>query len=231
MEKPAFEILRKYTLIQPQALKAMWNGPGRYYHNWDHARLLLGLAAEMKSYIEQDCNFDHLVIAILFHDAIYVPGSQLNELMSAELFKGCVRPEVGWTLAGPIYNAIMDTAYGFGGGIPAHRTGPAASPLSYWLQQLDLYQLIHGVELDLRQDQLINFVKVWAEFEDVLNPSKDWAKVPEAKLAFETGQNAFLTTLADKFKFPYEPITWKEVGWDEAENGPRKDPLDLQDIL
>lgn len=224
MEKPAFEVLQKYTLIQPKALKALWNGPGRFYHNWDHARFLMGLAAEMKPYIQEDCDFDHLILAILFHDAIYVPGSKLNERMSAELFKGCLKPDIDFhDWAYTVNNAILDTAYG---DYNVRAMPREATPLSFWLQQLDLYQLIHAVEHDLRTDQLTNFVHVWCEFEDVINPSGDWAKLPYSKTVFETGQNTFLKALAEKFNFPYVPITWSEIEQESL----RKDIIDLTDI-
>lgn len=224
LEKPAFEVLQKYTLIQPQALKALWNGPGRFYHNWDHARFLMGLAAEMKPYIQADCDFDHLILAILFHDAIYVPGSKLNELMSAEIFKGCVKPEVDALTFHKIYCAIIGTDYG--SNLHVYDEMRNEEPIAWWLQQLDLYQLIHAREFDLRDDALINFIKVWCEFEHVLNPSRDWAKIPEAKRTFENGQNVFLTALAAKFNFYYEPITWSEIERSELQ----RDVVDLADL-
>ncbi len=46
------------------------------------------------------------------------------------------------------------------------------------------------------------FVAAVFEFEEICQ---------HEKLIFERGQNEFLVKLAEKFKFAYEPITWKEV--------------------
>jgi hypothetical protein len=222
-EALAFEILKKYTVIEPRALKHMWNGPGRTYHDWQHARFLMSLAAEMKDYIQQDCNFDHVILAILFHDVIYVPGSCNNEEMSADIFSGVLNPDLADAdeLYRHVRTAIKYTNYGVYG--PVNRE---IHPLIWWLQQLDLYQLIQGEALDLREDLLLNFIKVYHEFENRLL----WngiAKDEDKKTTFEKNQNDFLARVARNFGFTYRPITWAEI---QAATY-RKDPIDLDEVI
>jgi len=190
----------------------------------------MSLAVQMRDNIEQDgVIFDHLILAILFHDAIYVPGSGLNELMSAELLKGCAKPETWGILLQPVYEAIMDTAYGSTLCQPIKEGHRRFKPLSYWLQQLDLYQLIQGEAQDLRDDQMINFIKVYHEFEHVLL----WSGLDQdsqKKQAFEEKQNQFLTALAQKFGFPYTPLTWDEIYQRNADEPLRNEPIDIDDI-
>lgn len=202
----------------------MWNGPGRTYHDWGHARYLMSLAAEMKDHIVADgLNFDHVILAILFHDVIYVPGSRNNENMSADIFCGVLNPDVDD--ADEIYRhvrtAIKYTDYSVYG--PASRDN---HPLIWWLQQLDLYQMIQAEALDLREDQLINFIKVYHEFENRLL----WnglAKDEDKKAAFEQGQNQFLARVAQTFNFPYKPITWAEI----YDSTIRKDTIGLDEVI
>lgn len=223
-EQLAFEILKQYTVIEPRALKHMWNGPGRTYHDWSHARYLMSLATEMKDQIQADgVNFDWLIIAILFHDVVYVPGSRNNEEMSADIFCGCLNPD--HPDADEIYRhvrtAIKHTDYSVYG--PANRPN---QPLIYWLQQLDLYQLIQGQAQDLREDQMINFIKVYHEFENRLL----WnglAKDEDKKATFEKGQNQFLSRVAQVFNFPYQPITWDEI----YQSTIRKDTIGLDEVI
>lgn len=193
-----------------------WNGTGRiYYHGWDHAQYMMGLAAEMKPFIDEDGEgiFEAVIVAILFHDAIYIPGSKKNEEMSAHLFEGSLRHNIDWALDRDVKQAILDTDYG------AHNSSPAFRriyPVSFWLQQLDLYPLIHCKELGLRKAQIANFLLVYEEFKpfihDVGKIEAGEIKLNEdyAKEIFEKKQNEFLLQLSNRFGFDYEPVTWKD---------------------
>lgn len=57
-----------------------YDSPGRFYHSWSHIVTCLAQFAELK--------FDSprpVLLALLYHDAVYVPGSKDNEAKSAEL--------------------------------------------------------------------------------------------------------------------------------------------------
>jgi predicted metal-dependent HD superfamily phosphohydrolase len=57
-----------------------YDSPWRFYHAWSHIAACLARFAEQK--------FDNpraVLLALLFHDAVYVPGSKDNETRSAEL--------------------------------------------------------------------------------------------------------------------------------------------------
>jgi len=189
------EILRQYTLLNIKQLKQFWNGYGRAYHNWEHAQYMLFLALEYKDQIEKTTNFDSLVLSILFHDIIYVPGSRHNEHVSAEMFRACLKPEIDYGYTGVVYSAIKRTQYLALIGEPVKID---QDPLTWWLQMLDLYPLI----VNDRGTCLLNFVLVWDEFKHLCNGDS---------AMFEDRQNQFLSKLATEFGFEYEPITWEEV--------------------
>ena len=65
----AFEIARRAN-----------DSPGRFYHTWNH------IAACLAQFAEQRFDSPRMVfLALLYHDAVYVPGSKDNEARSAEL--------------------------------------------------------------------------------------------------------------------------------------------------
>jgi len=67
----------------PGALEAAmraYRSPGRFYHTWDH---ILDCLEDFKA-----LSFEHpraVFLAILFHDAVYIPGHHDNEAKSAQL--------------------------------------------------------------------------------------------------------------------------------------------------
>jgi predicted metal-dependent HD superfamily phosphohydrolase len=63
-----------------ETAREAYNTPGRFYHTWQHIEACLAEFAVQ--------SFDHpraVLLALLFHDAIYVPGRKDNEAKSAEL--------------------------------------------------------------------------------------------------------------------------------------------------
>jgi predicted metal-dependent HD superfamily phosphohydrolase len=61
-------------------VRRAYDSPGRHYHAWSHIEACLG---EFRT-----TRFDHprvVLLALLFHDAVYVPGRSDNEARSAEL--------------------------------------------------------------------------------------------------------------------------------------------------
>jgi len=161
---------------------------------------MLALAAELRPSIEQSSvHFEDLVLAIVDHDIIYVPGSQQSEWVSAAFYDATIRPTIDNANDGAIRSAILQTKY-LSELTKVNRLSSHsyAERLSFWLQQLDLYTLIRGT----RNEQLVDFVKVFYEFENICQGDKQ---------TFEHGQNDFLKRLAEKFGFNYDPITWKEI--------------------
>lgn len=62
------------------AARRAYRSPGRVYHTWNH---ILACLVEFKA-----LNFERpraVFLAILFHDAIYIPGHKDNEAQSAQL--------------------------------------------------------------------------------------------------------------------------------------------------
>ncbi len=63
-----------------------YDSPWRFYHTWSHIAACLAQFAEQK--------FDNprtVLLALLFHDAVYVPGDKDNETRSAELAERMLR--------------------------------------------------------------------------------------------------------------------------------------------
>jgi predicted metal-dependent HD superfamily phosphohydrolase len=63
-----------------------YDSPWRFYHTWSHIAACLAQFAEQK--------FDNpraVLLALLFHDAVYVPGDKDNEIRSAELAERMLR--------------------------------------------------------------------------------------------------------------------------------------------
>ena len=63
-----------------------YDTPWRFYHAWSH------IAACLRQFAQQ--KFDHpraVLLALLFHDAVYVPGDKDNEVRSAELAERMLR--------------------------------------------------------------------------------------------------------------------------------------------
>ncbi|MGU3494967.1 hypothetical protein ACLBXM_13070 [Xanthobacteraceae bacterium A53D] len=73
--------------ILTQAMQA-YAAPGRHYHAWPHVSAMLADLATLPP--GTAAAFDDVVVAIVFHDAVYDPARQDNEAMSAELFQRAV---------------------------------------------------------------------------------------------------------------------------------------------
>lgn len=65
-------------------LKARYAEPQRSYHVWRHIEALLRWAGEREAMLT---DVDAVVLAILFHDAVYDPMRSDNEAMSARLLE------------------------------------------------------------------------------------------------------------------------------------------------
>lgn len=107
------KLLKDRMLVDLRFIMYQYDCGTRFYHTWDHVCNLLAKLNELTDSRTQD-ETDDITLAILFHDIIYVPGSKLNEIMSADLFSGCVKdPKREGMLErnSAIHNAIVRTDY------------------------------------------------------------------------------------------------------------------------
>ncbi|PTX14544.1 putative metal-dependent HD superfamily phosphohydrolase [Pontibacter mucosus] len=74
-----------------QELEQLYNSPGRHYHTLQHLRHLFQLTFEQLASIAQPRAFQ---FAIFYHDAVYDPTRQDNEVQSAALARTRL-PELG----------------------------------------------------------------------------------------------------------------------------------------
>jgi predicted metal-dependent HD superfamily phosphohydrolase len=67
---------------------AAYESPGRHYHTWQH---VLSCIERLRSV--QVANGRAVFLALVFHDAVYVPGRADNERLSAELARSVLSEE------------------------------------------------------------------------------------------------------------------------------------------
>jgi predicted metal-dependent HD superfamily phosphohydrolase len=78
-------VLKKYYSDKKiNEILKRWTEPHRYWHNTDHLKYLLFKIDKLNSINEME--YDILVISAFFHDIIYNPERQNNEIKSIELF-------------------------------------------------------------------------------------------------------------------------------------------------
>ncbi len=85
---------------------ARYDEHGRAYHNQTHLAELLGLFSEYRHQLQ---NPNNVLLAILFHDAVYNPKAADNEQQSAALFASLLRNPADACLV-PVQAMIMATA-------------------------------------------------------------------------------------------------------------------------
>jgi predicted metal-dependent HD superfamily phosphohydrolase len=71
-----------------------YRSPGRHYHTWDH---VLDCVEKLRSMPVQSAR--PVFLALLFHDAVYVPGRKENEALSADLADDILRDHTSITKA------------------------------------------------------------------------------------------------------------------------------------
>lgn len=163
------KLLKDRMLVDLRFIMYQYNCGTRFYHTWDHVCNLLAKLDELTDSRTQD-ETDDITLAILFHDIIYVPGSKLNELMSTDLFSGCVKdPENGEMKnrnAG-IHNAIVRTNYA------AFKWNPKYPVVDKFLQKVDLDSIFFGERSQIQTDtynvykEFAHMVDNWTEFKKV----------------------------------------------------------------
>lgn len=84
-----------------------YDEPIRAYHNLNHLRQLFGQFEHVKSRLQQP---SIVALALFYHDIIYDPTQQDNELKSAEYAKAHLKDYLTIEQCQRIYNLIMMTA-------------------------------------------------------------------------------------------------------------------------
>ena len=75
------DVLQIHKIDIPlKEIENIYSEPYRYYHNISHINYILGRILSMN--ISQQ-NRDILIITDIFHDIVYIPGSEFNEIRSA----------------------------------------------------------------------------------------------------------------------------------------------------
>jgi predicted metal-dependent HD superfamily phosphohydrolase len=75
-----------------QEVETAYASPGRAYHTVTHVREVLARAAEVDAPGAPGWRHpDEVLCAVLFHDAVYLPGAKDNEARSAELARAAAK--------------------------------------------------------------------------------------------------------------------------------------------
>lgn len=132
----------------------------RAYHDWDHI-LDLTQKARTHGIILQPAQ----ELAILFHDSIYVPGSHLNEKMSAQLMRA---------MTGHLYSdAVINTADAMIMDMSSHIPSVLGSDI---VSDLDLLVLADMEEFEDSHSQVYDEYKYLVPaYEDFIKARRAWA--------------------------------------------------------
>ena len=147
----------------------MWNESHRSYHTLDHLNDLLDQADENRERFDQK-EYEMLVLASLFHDAVYEPANADNEERSADFFMSCCEDKSNPDILA-IRQMILDT-----------KDHKASSRLSKIFSEFDM----RIVERDL--DSLLEWEK---------GISEEYSMYPKEQ--YKEGRLKFLESLLDKY--------------------------------
>ena len=93
-------------------LHGLYDGLGRHYHRLDHVCACL---AELEALVNPGaCDVEVAALALIWHDAVYVPGDPDNEQLSGQLLMAVSRTRLGSVNIGVFeraYNAILVTQH------------------------------------------------------------------------------------------------------------------------
>lgn len=88
------------------AIESRYCEPGRAYHTLEHIDDLIIISRQFKLKIS---DYTSVLLAIIFHDIIYDPKSNINEEDSAELFSKLLMEYLDWSLLTKTVNYIIAT--------------------------------------------------------------------------------------------------------------------------
>jgi len=147
-----------------------YNKPGRHYHNFDHI-LFMYLEAEQRSISLTDEQF----LAIMFHDVIYVPGKEDNEVRSVEFMRMCIGGSLSQEYDEIITDIILSTKH--------------HEPLHYQAQVV--------IDLDL-----INLASSWKVYKEIVQKDR-WEHHNLSDEEFKERRKKFLEKYIAKEKLFY----------------------------
>lgn len=165
-------IFEEYGIQNPQAIAAAWQETHRYYHSETHLAFLLD---EIEKLLKaQKLNPEHyavLVMAAFFHDIVYDPTRQDNELQSAQMFEEMTSEHLNRTL---IKEIILDTQHHQAKGILSKQfceldmrivTHSSFEELLLWEKQIfkEYQYLDYGIYKEGRIQVLEKFIKTYPE--------------------------------------------------------------------
>jgi predicted metal-dependent HD superfamily phosphohydrolase len=111
--------------------------PDRCYHNLNHLDTVLSKARNQFDGFTDDCCI--AILAALFHDAVYKPGSAANEHESARLASASLHSSIGTRNASRVANIVLLTAeYG---DTRLSDTSDAMDPAAKAVLRADLWSL------------------------------------------------------------------------------------------
>lgn len=116
------QLLADFGIDDATFIAEAWQEKHRFYHTTEHLQTLIDDIEKLTDIDEQERNA--LIIAAFFHDIVYDPTKQDNELQSVRVFKMCTRPHAQTDL---ITQIILDT-----------QTHQANSPVSKIFSTLDM---------------------------------------------------------------------------------------------
>ena len=128
-----------------------WMEKHRFYHNHDHLRSILKLVEANASQRTQE-DLVALRLAAYFHDVVYDPRANDNEVKSIEMFKRLVDDEVAPEIVEKVVRMIEATI---------DHTVPTDDPLIQEFLDMDLNNLINGSLCEMIDDGY----KIFKEFQ------------------------------------------------------------------
>lgn len=162
-----------------------YDGYGRHYHDLSHIQDMISRFDEISKYYNKELPIS-FIMAVVFHDVIYIPGFDKNEEASIQFMKNCIRSYFGDTYTEELIVAsqyIESTAY--------HNF--EAGDLDEWgnvFLDLDLISLTgNGPMKDVH-------FRVLCEYTPILT----FSSVDAAKAQFIAGRSKFFTEMLKKRK-------------------------------
>ena len=124
-----FPLFEKYAIKDWETIRKSWQEPHRFYHNEEHLAFLL---EKIEASNHNNTEKEILQLIAFFHDIVYQPTDQDNELQSALLFEKMCGTEDEKVLT-LVKQAILDT-----------QTHQAQESLSVFFCQIELSVVIEG---------------------------------------------------------------------------------------
>lgn len=124
-------------------LISLYDCPKRHYHTLSHVCYMLSMAGDPLGWELSQAE----ILAILFHDCVYVPGYERNELRSAQVMLAAMSSIVG------DHNAAVAAAFGIIEDTSLFLSPEKAQERSHRVMDLDLLSLGNPDEEDWKRDR------------------------------------------------------------------------------